>query len=418
MIPYFSNISTNFNYLYYLVELSRIQISPFRIGIISSLEWFENRYNPIYDTNFGRFSRASLELIERITRTYKKPEFGITKVTVESKEYDIQQNIVLNKHFCKLLHFEKTNLKTRQPKLLIVAPMAGHHATLLKGTVEDTLPHFDVYITDWIDANQVPLNLGKFDMDDFIDYIIEFMEFLGQDLSIMAVCQPTVPVLAATAILSSQKSKLIPKSLILMGGPVDARKNPTAVNKFATSNNIEWFEDMVITSVPPNYPGYMRQVYPGFLQLLGFMSLNIQLHIDSHFEIFKNLLIEDDEQADIKKKFYNEYLSVMDLPAEFYLQTIKEVFQDFSLAKGTLVSRGRHIDLKSISNTAILGIEGGKDDIAAVGQTKAALELCSKVSDSKKRYHLQKDVGHYGVFSGSRFRNFIVPVIKDFVYNI
>jgi len=406
----------NFNYLYYLVEASRAQISPARFAIIATHQWLDNTYNPLYYTNLAVTMRAGLDIAERITRKYKKPSFGITQTEVDGNFVEVRKHPVLVKTFCHLQHFAKPNLKEKQPKLLIVAPMAGHHATLLRGTVQDTLPFCDVYITDWIDASQVPLSAGKFDMDDFIDYIIEFIKFLGPDVHVMAVCQPTVPVLAATALISAEKSSYIPKSMILIGGPVDARMNPTAVNNFAIEKSLQWFKKMVIAHVPPNYPGYMREVYPGFLQLAGFMSLNLQRHIDSHIDMFKSLLVEDDEKADTQKKFYDEYLSVMDLPAEFYIQTIKEVFKDFSLAKGTLISRGRKVDLKAIKNCALLGIEGEKDDIAAVGQTKEALKLCSHIPAKDKHYHLQQGVGHYGVFSGSKFRQFVVPVIRDFVY--
>lgn len=293
--------------------------------------------------------------------------------------------------------------------------MAGHHATLLKGTVAELLPYFDVYITDWVDACQVPLSHGTFDMDDYIDYIIEFFNLLGP-INVMAVCQPTVPVLAATAILASYNSSNAPKSMILMGGPVDARKNPTAVNVFASGKQIDWFEKNVIMQVPPNYPGYKRQVYPGFIQLAGFMGMNLTKHIDSHMKLFKNIIIEDNETAINQRKFYDEYLSVMDLPAEYYLQTVKEVFLDFSLATGKLISRGRKVDLSAINKTALFGIEGEKDDIAGVGQTKASLCLCTNLPESKKHYHLQKGAGHYGIFNGSKYRQFIVPEIKKFVY--
>lgn len=411
-------IPTPFNSLYYFVEATRMQMSPARVGITAAQQWFESSYNPFYYTHFAKTMRACLEIAERMTRKYKKPSFGITSCKIDSKEYSVKEKTVLTKVFCNLQHFIKPDFNKKQPKLLIVAPMAGHHATLLRGTVQDTLPYFDVFITDWIDASHVPLNCGSFDMDDFINYVIEFLQFLGPDVHVMAVCQPTVPVLAATAIMSANKDRHVPESMILIGGPVDARQNPTMMNLFATDKSIEWFEHMVISTVPANYPGFMRKVYPGFLQLAGFMSLNMQRHINSHIDMFQNLLIEDDEKADQQKKFYDEYLSVMDLPAEFYLQTIEEVFHDFSLATGTMVSRGRKVDLKLIKDSALLGIEGEKDDIAAVGQTKEALNLCSGIPESKKRYYLQKDVGHYGVFSGSKFRQFVVPVIRDFVYGL
>jgi poly(3-hydroxybutyrate) depolymerase len=303
----------------------------------------------------------------------------------------------------------------KQPKLLIVAPMAGHHATLLRGTAQEMLSYADIYITDWIDACQVPLSDGSFNMDDYIDYVIEFINILGPNLHVMAVCQPTVPVLAAASIMSAEKSKNVPLSLTLMGGPVDARESPTKLGTFAGDLSQEWFAKYTITEVPQNFPGHGRKVYPGFMQLLGFVGMNWKKHMESHIDLFKNLLVEDDDKAETQKAFYDEFLSVMDLPAEFFLQTIKEVFKNFAIAEGKLVSRGRKVHTANITTCAILGIEGEKDDIAGVGQTKAALEICTNVPEEKKQYYLQKNVGHYGVFSGSKFRKFIAPMIADFI---
>lgn len=401
--------------LYTAVESSRMQFSPMREFIRINQNWFSQSVNPTSYTNFGQAMRASLEIAERITRHYPKPSFESSPTTISGRSYNVTEEVCVSKPFCDLLHFKKESYNYRQPKLLLVAPLAGHHATLLKGTVSDCLPHFDVYITDWKDASQVPVDRGTFNMDDYIDYLIDFYRYFDRDVHVMAVCQPTVTALAATAILARKKSKeSVPKSLILMGGPVDARENPTEVNKYATGKSLEWFKSNTITRVPINYPGFMRPVYPGFLQLAGFMAMNLQSHIDSHIKLYQNLLA-DEEEAEKRKKFYNEYLSVMDLPAEYFLQTIKEVFQDYSLATGKLISRGRKVDLAKIENPALMGIEGGKDDIAGVGQTKAALDLCKNIPRSKKRYHLQENVGHYGVFNGSKFRKDILPGIKDFV---
>ena len=404
------------NHLYAAIEASRSNMSPTRFGLMAMQQWFEHSNNPFGKTHYAALMKAGIEIAERITRKYKKPQFGITRCLVDGLDQQIQRRTICKDTFCHLQHFTKPNLKKTQPKLLIIAPMAGHHATLLRGTVQDTLPFFDVYITDWIDANQIPITNGSFDLDDFIDYIINYIKFLGPNVHVLAVCQPTVPVLAATAIMSADKDSHVPKSMILIGGPIDARKNPTKPNDFAIDKNLEWFDQTLITNVPSNYPGHRRRVYPGFLQLAGFMAMNLQNHITSHVDLFKNLLIEDDEKAEKQKSFYDEYLSVMDLTAEFYLQTIKEVFHDFSLAKGKFISRGRKVDLTAITKCALLGIEGENDDIAAVGQTKAALNLCKNIPDTKKGYYLQKGVGHYGSFSGSKFRNIIVPEIKDFVY--
>lgn len=403
------------NYLYYLLESARANLSPIRYGIIAAQEWFENKYNPLYHSEFAQTMRATLELAERLTRKYAKPAFNITTAQVNNKQYHVEESIILKKPFCNLVHFDKKAYTGRQPKLLIVAPMAGHHATLLRATVQEMLIYADVYITDWIDASQVPLSDGSFDMDDFIDYTIEFIKICGPDIHVMAVCQPTVPVLAATAIMSKNKDKFTPNSIILMGGPVDARKSPTTLGEFAEDMSSEWFENNTISTVPPNYPGRGRKVYPGFLQLMGFIGLNWQKHIDSHLEMFQLLLADDDAHAEVKKDFYDEFLSVMDLPAEFFLQTIKEVFHKFSLARGKLVSRGRHVDASCITNTALFGIEGEKDDIAGIGQTKASLDICTGIPDKRKEYLLQPEVGHYGVFSGSRFRKFIAPRIGAFI---
>ncbi len=405
----------NSHQLYHLLESMKANLSPARYGVLAAQEWYENKYNPFYDTSFAQTMRATLEITERITRTYAKPEFNIKEAVVNEKKYAIEQSIVMEKPFCNLLHFDKKAYTGKQPKLLIVAPMAGHHATLLRGTVHEMLSYADVYITDWIDASQVPASKGAFNMDDYIDYTIEFFKFLGPDLHVMAVCQPTVPVLAAAAIMSAEKDKNVPLSLTLMGGPVDAREAPTKLSQFATDLSQDWFKKYTITEVPKNYPGHGRKVYPGFLQLMGFISMNWQRHMESHIDMFKNLLIEDDEKAETQKIFYDEFLSVMDLPAEFFLQTIREVFKEFSLAEGKLISRGRKADTAAITKCAIFGIEGEKDDIAAVGQTKAALEICSNVPASKKEYLLQKGVGHYGVFSGSKFRKFIAPAIAEFI---
>lgn len=410
-------LMTDNNHLYAYVEALRHNISPARLMLLQANSLVQNSsFGMMKNSHLETLVKANIDILERLTRKYKKPIFGIRNCVIDGQETLVRRKVITKDPFCNLLHFSKPNYSKTQPKMLIVAPMSGHHATLLRGTVQDTLPHFDVYITDWIDANQVPICDGSFDLDSYIDYIMNYIRLLGPNIHVYAVCQPTVPVLAATAIMSEMHDEHIPKSLILTGGPIDARKNPTMPNDFAMQRNLEWFDSAMITSVPSNYPGYRRRVYPGFLQLLSFVNMNLQRHITSHFDMYKSLLIEDDEKADKQKKFYDEYFSVMDLPAEFYLQTIKEVFHDFSLAKGKFISRGRKVNLAAIEKCALLGIEGEKDDIAAIGQTKAALDLCKNIPNSMKKYHLQKGAGHYGVFSGSKFRNIIVPEIKEFVY--
>jgi len=403
------------NYLYYYVEAIRHHISPLRSSLSMMNKWANHSNNPLGSSEFAKFMRASIEMSERMTRTYHKPKFGITKCEIDGVEQKVKIVTTRKDTFCHLKHFTKPNFKGTQPKLLIIAPLSGHHATLLRGTVQDTLPFFDVWITDWIDASQVPVLDGCFDLDDFIDYLINHIKDLGPGTNVMAVCQPTVPLMVATALMAENNDPCTPNSMILIGGPIDARKNSTKPGDFVGEKDLSWLEKSFVTNVPPNYPGYRRRVYPGFLQLAGFVNMNLQNHVNAHKDLFQYLLIEDHEKADKQRKFYDEYLSVMDLPAEFYLQTIKEVYHDFSLAKGKFISRGRKVNLAAIHKTALLGIEGGKDDIAAVGQTKVALNLCSNIPDSKKDYHLEKEAGHYGVFSGSKFRASIVPIIREFV---
>ncbi len=412
MTPYF--IQDN-NYLYTLVETMRHSMSPTRYMLMLASNYMKNLNSDTKNPSH-MFFKANVEMAERLTRNYKKPEFNITSCQIDGTEYQVKQKVAKKDIFCNLLHFSKPEYKKDQPTLLVIAPMAGHHATLLKGTIQDIVPFFDVYVTDWISASQVPICEGSFDLDSYIDYIRNYITQLGPNVHVYAICQPTVPALAATAMMSEANDTHIPKSLILTGGPIDARKSPTVPNDFALEKNLEWFDNMMITSVPVNYPGYRRRVYPGFLQLTSFISMNASRHVKSHIDLYKSLLIEDKVNSQRQIDFYDEYLAVMDLPAEFFLQTIKEVFHNFSLAKGNFISRGRKVDLKAIKKCALLGIEGEKDDIAAVGQTKAALNLCSNIPDKLKQYHLQKGAGHYGVFSGSKFRQDIVPIIKDFVY--
>jgi poly(3-hydroxybutyrate) depolymerase len=401
------------NALYSTMELYKAQLLPIRISIKSCHEMFSDKL--FFGNGLGKNFKAFFEVLERLTRTYDNKAFNISSTLINNKSITISEKIALDKPFCELLHFKKLSKTPNQPKLLIVAPLAGHHSSLLTESVTSLLPFFDVYVTNWKDAAEVPLQLGKFDMNDYINYIIQFIKHLGHSVNIMAVCQPAVPVLAATSILSEENSPYVPDSLTLMGGPIDARINPTEVNKFALKYNIDWFENYMISTVPANYPGFMRKVYPGFLQLLGFVNMNLEKHISSHVGLFEDLITNNIEEAEKQKKFYDRYFSVIDLSAEFYLQTIKEIFQDFSLAKGTLVSDGRKINLANIKKSALFCIEGEHDDITGIGQTKAALDLCSNVASDKKQYHLQEGAGHYGIFSGGKFRRNIAPMITDFI---
>lgn len=403
------------SFLYTFMEMYKANSAPLRASMQTVQSWISSPYHPISYLSVSRPANAFLELFDRFTKEYPQPEFGIRKIVAEGKDHYIEEEVIMEKTFCKLVHFKKFPNKNL-PKLLIVAPLSGHYATLLRGTVESCLPFFDVYITEWKNARDVPIAKGEFSFDDFIDYCIKFMTKLSPNLSVMAVCQPAVPVSAAIAIMSSKNptSESIPSNFILIGGPIDTRNSPNKINDYASSKEIQWFENNVITRVPINYPGYMREVYPGFLQLSGFMSMNMKRHVGEHIKLFEHLVEGDDDSVETHMKFYDEYLAVMDLPAEFYLQTIKEVFIDHSLPKGSMVSRGREVKLESISKPALLVIEGELDDITGLKQTAAAIDLCTSIPSGRKEYHLQEGVGHYGLFNGSKFRNKILPVIVDF----
>jgi len=400
--------------LYNMFELQHFMLSPFRLAAKNAQKLHNSPFNPFYHSPFSRTAHAGMEVFERVTRKYEKPEFGITETKIDGKKFAVKQLITKKKPFCNLLHFKKDD-GPKQPKLLIVAPMSGHFATLLRGTVQDTLPFFDVYITEWKNARDVPLTEGEFDLDDYINYVIEFTETLKGNCHLMAVCQPVVPVAAAVAIMEHEKNPHHPKSMILVGGPIDGRINPTMVNSLADKKPIEWFEQNLISRVPLNYKGAGRKVYPGFLQLMGFISLKPESHVEKHREYFNHLVVGDDESAEKHEQFYDEYLSVMDITAEYYLETIKKVFQDFDMPHGKFTSRGRPANLKSVKKTALLTLEGEKDDISGIGQSKAAMKLCSNLPDSKKQYYLQKDVGHYGIFNGSKFREQVIPVMRKFI---
>lgn len=405
--------------LYAMFEMQLMAMTPLRIMASLAKHSLNNRLSPLSYTDFGRRLAAGGELMERMTMTYPKPSFDINCVSIDGKPCNIWLEHVTEKPFCNLLHFvrdpEGIKAGRNDSKLLVVAPMSGHHATLLRGTVEALIPHHDVYITDWVDAREVPMAAGKFDLNDYIDYLMDFMRKLGPNLHTMAVCQPSVPLMAAVARMSQLGDPCTPKSMTLMGGPIDTRKAPTEVNRLAKERDISWFESNVVTRVPFNYPGFMRRVYPGFLQLSAFMSMNLNRHIDAHLKLFQHLVAGDGESATSHRKFYNEYLSVCDLSAEFYLQTVQEVFKKHSLPEGTLMHHGKAIDPKAITKTAILCIEGELDDISGVGQTKAALDITTNLRADKKKYVLQKNVGHYGIFNGRRWREQIRPVITEWI---
>ena len=380
--------------------------------------WARSPLNPFSKTPVGRTIVASAELFERLTRRYGKPRFGLDTTLVGNREVAVEEKVVWQKPFCRLLRFERDlPADVKQPKLLIVAPMSGHYATLLRGTVAAFLPHYDVYITDWSNARMVPQVVAGFDLDDYIDYLIEMCDVLKRDgapLHTLGVCQPAVPLIAAVALMEARGVAHVPDSMILMGGPIDTRRSPTAVNQLAEKRGSQWFADNCIFPVPYPYPGFGRKVYPGFLQLSGFMAMNIDRHVDAHLEMFNHLVKGDGESGEKQREFYDEYLAVMDLTAEYYLQTIDTVFVEHRLPKGTMMHRGERVDLSAIRRTALMTVEGENDDISGIGQTQAAQDLCSNLADERKRHHLQKDVGHYGVFNGSRFRRDIVPSIVEF----
>ncbi|MEP3278668.1 MAG: polyhydroxyalkanoate depolymerase [Stappiaceae bacterium] len=402
---------------YHLYEMNHAALSPLRAAADMTRYYFKNPINPLSHTTFGRSVAASCELFERTTRRYSKPVFDLNETTVDGIRVPVREKIVWKRPFANLIHFERimpSNHK-QNPKLLIVAPMSGHYSTLLRGTVETLMQNHEVYITDWIDARMVPLTDGKFDLDDYIDYVISMLHKLGPDTHVLAVCQPSVPVLAAVAVMEEQDDPYAPSTMTLMGGPIDTRVNPTAVNNLAEEKGMDWFENNVIMKVPFPHPGFMRDVYPGFLQLSGFMSMNLDRHVSAHQDLFQHLVEGDGDSAERHRDFYDEYLAVMDLTAEFYLQTVKAVFIDHALPNGKMTHHGKQVDTTAIRNTALFTVEGEKDDISGVGQTEAAHRICSNIPEDKRAHYLQPGVGHYGVFNGSRFRSEIAPRISDFI---
>ncbi|CAN7534985.1 polyhydroxyalkanoate depolymerase [Rhizobium sp. LjRoot258] len=402
---------------YQLYELNHAALAPYRAFADIMRMVYANPLNPISQTPWGRTMAASLEMFERTTRRYGKPSFDLNDTVIGDRKVAVREEIVWSRAFCNLLHFARNipSGHAADPRILIVAPMSGHYATLLRGTVEALLPSADIYITDWIDARMVPMTEGTFDFDDYVDYVIEMLRFLGPDTHVIAVCQPSVPVLAAAAVMEAENDPFSPSSMTLMGGPIDTRINPTAVNQLAKERSLEWFADNVIMNVPWPQPGFMRPVYPGFLQLSGFMSMNLDRHVIAHKEFFMHLVKNDGEPAEKHRDFYDEYLAVMDLTAEFYLQTVDQVFIKHALPKGELLHRGRLVDPAAIRNVALLTVEGENDDISGVGQTKAAQTICVSIPENMRMHYLQPDVGHYGVFNGSRFRREIAPRIVNFV---
>ena len=407
--------------LYWLYEMSHAALNPSRAWADATRLFFKNPVNPLSFTTYGKSVAAACELFERSTRRYGRPEWQISSTLVGGERVPVHVSTVWERPFCRLIHFERVfehHPQRPQPKLLMVAPLSGHYGTLLRGTVEAFLPNHEVYITDWINASMVPVAEGSFDLDDYIDYLISILHVLGGDTHVIAVCQPSVPVLAAAALMEADDDPYAPLSMVLMGGPIDTRVNPTVVNRLAEQRGTNWFRRNVITKVPFPNPGFMRDVYPGFLQLNGFVSMNLDRHIEAHKQLFLNLVRGDGDSAQKHKEFYDEYLAVMDLAAEYYLQTVDTVFVRHALPRGEMTHRGRPVNPADIRRTGLLTIEGEHDDISGVGQTEAAHRLCVNIPADRQAHWLQPGVGHYGVFNGSRFRSEIAPRIADFVLSM
>ena len=381
--------------------------------------WMQNPANPFSYSHMGPIMASALDVFAHASAARGKPQFGLTHALVEGEAVEVVEEVVLRKPFGQLKRFRRLRADgsevTGQPRLLMVAPMSGHYATLLRGTVERMLPGHDVYITEWRDAKLVPLADGRFDLDDYVDYLVEFLEHVGPGAHMLAVCQPSVPAYAAAALMSADAHPCRPKTLTMMGGPIDTRLAPTEVNTVATQRPFEWFERNVIVTVPYLYPGAGRKVYPGFLQLAGFMAMNFGNHLQSHWGMFRHLVEGDGESADATKAFYEEYRAVCDMTEEFYLQTIDLVFQRHALPNGEMLHRGRRVDPAAIRDIALLAVEGERDDISGIGQTRAALDISTGLDGKRKKYHLARGVGHYGIFNGSRWRTKIAPIVEQWI---
>jgi poly(3-hydroxybutyrate) depolymerase len=406
--------------LYQLHEMQRSFLTPLMHWADASSKLFTNPVSPLAHTPFSQRIAAGYELMYRLGKDYEKPAFEIDSTEIAGEQVGIIEQVVETKPFCRLIHFrkdlsEKALRALKQPKVLLVAPLSGHHSTLLRDTVRGLLVEHDVYITDWTDARMVPVSAGPFHLDDYIFYVQDFIRLLAPDLNVISVCQPTVPVLAAISLMASANDPKLPKTMTMMGGPIDPRKSPTQVNNLATEKKFSWFENTVIYAVPPNYPGCGRKVYPGFLQHAGFIAMNPGRHAQSHREFYMHLVEGDDEPAESHRKFYDEYNAVLDMPAEYYLDTIKTVFQEFRLPKGTWMVGGKPVRPQDIKTVALFTVEGELDDISGAGQTQAAHELCSGIPADMQQDFVAPQAGHYGIFSGRRWREVICPKIGEFI---
>jgi poly(3-hydroxybutyrate) depolymerase len=406
--------------LYQLHELQRTFLTPVMQWADMSAKLLTNPISPLAHSPFSQRIAAGYELMYRLGKDYEKPKFDIHSTKVKDEEVGIIEEIVQTKPFCRLIHFkkdlsEKAIAELAQPKVLLVAPLSGHHSTLLRDTVRGLVTDHDVYITDWTDARMVPLSEGPFHLDDYIYYVQDFIRLLAPDLHVISVCQPTVPVLAAISLMATAKDPHMPKSMTMMGGPIDPRRSPTQVNNLATEKKFSWFENTVIYAVPANYPAFGRKVYPGFLQHAGFVAMNPGRHAKSHREFYMHLVAGDDEPAESHRQFYDEYNAVLDMPAEYYLDTIKIVFQEFRLPKGTWEVGGQLVRPQDITNVALFTVEGELDDISGAGQTQAAHDLCSGIPAHMQQDFVAPKCGHYGIFSGRRWREVICPKIGEFI---
>ncbi len=401
--------------LYQYYELQRASLEPIRLAASGALSVLDMPGNFWRETPIGRITAATLDHFTHNTKNFTKPSFGHTATCINGQTVAVTEEIIDRSPWCDLLHFRRDIDRPSDPTLLIVAPLSGHYATLLRGTVEAFLPDHDVYITDWANARDVPLSAPDFDLDDYVDHIIAFLQLLGPRTHVLAVCQPAVPVTMATALMNADADPASPASITLIGGPIDTREAPTEVNSFAKRHSLDWFRRRVIHSVPFGHAGFLRRVYPGFLQLAGFMAMNLDRHMEAHWQMFHHLVEGDGESLASKRAFYEEYKSVMDMPADYYLQTISAVFQDHLLPRGLMESRGRLVEPRAITRTALLTVEGERDDISGIGQTRAAHALCTGLDASMKQHHEQAGVGHYGLFNGRRFREEIKPLIADFI---
>ncbi len=406
--------------LYQLHELQRAVLNPMTAFAAAGAQMFSSPHSPLSYFPFANRMAAGYELFYRINKVYEKPEFGLHSTFVDGIEIPVLQKVEVDKPFCRLLHFERffpRELADRpaDPKVLLVAPLSGHHSTLLRDTVRQLIVAHDVYVTDWADGRMVPASEGPFHLDDYVAYVQEFIRRLGPDVHVISVCQPTVPVLAAISLMAAAGDPKLPRTMTMMGGPIDTSKSPTEVNNLATTKPYAWFENNVIYKVPANFPGYMRPVYPGFLQHAGFVAMNPDVHMNSHYDFYLQLVRGDDEDAATHRKFYDEYNAVLDMPAEYYLDTIRTVFQERALANGTWVVRGEKVMPEKITTVALFTIEGELDDISGSGQTQAAHRLCPGIPDDMKRHFEAPECGHYGIFSGSRWRKVIYPEIHAFI---